>query len=68
MDYTRSMQKVLVDGIKFHPDGDDCWVLVLPEKERPYCAILADAPTDERAIQLSEKFAGLVQQWRDEGE
>jgi mannose-1-phosphate guanylyltransferase/phosphomannomutase len=68
MDYTRTMPKILVDGIKFHPDGNDAWVLVLPEKDRPYCSIVADAPTDTEAQDLSEKFAGLVQQWREEGE
>ena len=65
MDHSRSMRKVLIDGIKFYPqNGNDSWVLVLPEKERPYCAVLADAPTEREAKALSEKYAALVEEWR----
>jgi mannose-1-phosphate guanylyltransferase/phosphomannomutase len=67
MDHSRTMPKILVDGIKFHPDGNESWVLVLPEKERPYCSIIVDAPDETQAVELSEKYAGLVQQWREEG-
>lgn len=67
MEHTRDMPKVLVDGIKFHPDGSGAWVLVLPDKERPYCSIIADAPDEQQATELSERYAELVQRWREEG-
>jgi mannose-1-phosphate guanylyltransferase/phosphomannomutase len=69
MDYSRDMQKVLIDGIKFYPQNDGgAWVLVLPEKERPYCSVLVDAKTDKEAEELSEEFAGMVEAWRRAGE
>jgi mannose-1-phosphate guanylyltransferase/phosphomannomutase len=66
MDHSHSMKKILIDGIKFYPqDGNASWVLVLPEKERPYCAVLADAPTEPEAKSLSEQYAHLVEEWRE---
>ncbi|MDP4200007.1 MAG: sugar phosphate nucleotidyltransferase [Bacteroidota bacterium] len=68
MDHAHSMKKVLIDGIKFYPDFGDSWVLVLPDKERPYCSVLADARTEHAAKDLARKYAGLVEQWRGSGE
>ncbi len=66
MDHAHGMKQVLIDGIKFYPDGNvNAWVLVLPEKERPYCSILTDAPTTEAANKLSVKYAALVEEWRE---
>ncbi len=69
MDYSRDMKKVLIDGIKFYPHNDgEAWVLVLPEKERPYCTILVDATTQLEAEELSKEYAGRVEEWRKAGE
>ena len=69
MDHAHSMKKMLIDGIKFYPDhSSNTWVLILPEKERPYCSILADAETEKEAKDLSVKYAGLVEKWRKDGD
>src|SRR5439155_14710664 len=69
MDHSRDMKKVLIDGIKFYPhDGNQSWVLVLPEKEQPYCSVLVDAKSDREAQRLSEEYAALVEAWRLDGE
>lgn len=68
MGHAHSMKKVLIDGIKFYPDGDHSWILLLPEKERPYCSIIADAESEKDAKELSTKYAGLVEKWRESDE
>ncbi len=69
MDYSRDMKKVLIDGIKFYPRNDgESWVLVLPEKERPYCTVIADAGSQHEAEAISNQFAELVEEWRKNGE
>ena len=73
MDYSKSMKKVLIDGIKFYPsaardgngsDGNGAWVLVLPEKERPYCTVLIDAASQQTADALASEYAEKVEEWR----
>ncbi|HEY3876822.1 MAG TPA: sugar phosphate nucleotidyltransferase [Candidatus Kapabacteria bacterium] len=79
MDHSRSMKKVLLDGIKFYPHGkaardgeatrngkpkNGAWVLVLPEKERPYCGVTVDAATQSEADALVQEYAGKVEEWR----
>ncbi|HET6510996.1 MAG TPA: sugar phosphate nucleotidyltransferase [Candidatus Kapabacteria bacterium] len=65
MDHSRTMKTILVDGIKMYPDGDSgAWVLVLPEKERPYCEVLVDAPTRDAAEALADSYAKQVYEWR----
>ncbi len=68
MDHSQHMKKVLIDGIKFYPHHDGAWVLVLPDKERPYCTVLTDAATQEEADALSKEYAMLVEAWRKAGE
>ena len=66
MDHAHDMKRVLIDGIKFYPtEGDPSWVLVLPDKERPYCSILADGRDEAAANSLSAKYAGMVEGWRE---
>ncbi len=68
MDHSRDMKKVLVDGIKFYPhDGTNAWVLVIPEKERPYCTVLTDAREEREATKLAEEYADLVEEWKKAG-
>lgn len=65
MEHSKSMKTILVDGIKMYPNGDGgAWVLVLPEKERPYCEVLVDAPTEDAAEQLADTYAKRVYEWR----
>jgi hypothetical protein len=65
MDHSRDMKKLLIDGIRFYPKPEvNEWVLVLPEKERPYCEILVDAMTEGDADVLADDYAKRVFVWR----
>jgi mannose-1-phosphate guanylyltransferase/phosphomannomutase len=69
MDHSHRMKRLLIDGIKFYPKKkSEAWVLVLPEKERPYCTVLTDAATQPEAESLAKEYAGLVEEWRTAGE
>ncbi len=68
MDHSAKMRKVLIDGIKFYPKkNSEAWVLILPEKERPYCSVLTDAATQPEADALAKEYAELVEGWRKSG-
>ncbi|HET9136199.1 MAG TPA: hypothetical protein VFO76_06145, partial [Candidatus Kapabacteria bacterium] len=65
VEHTKGMERLLVDGIRFYPStGSDSFVLVIPEKDRPYCEVLTDANTEHEAEQLAEQYGGLVTEWR----
>lgn len=65
MEHTKSMDRTLVDGIRFSPiAGNSAWVLIIPEKERPYCEILTDADSKETAEVLAEEYSAQVYEWR----
>ncbi len=65
MEHTKSMDRILVDGIRFSPiSGNSAWVLIIPEKERPYCEILTDADSKETAEVLAEEYSAQVYEWR----
>ena len=68
MDHSRDMRKILIDGIKFYPRADsDSWVLIIPEKDRPYCTVLADARDEKEATALADEYASYVEAWRKAG-
>jgi len=68
MEHTKAMQRTLVDGIRFSPIGkDSAWVLIIPEKERPYCEILTDANSKETAEVLAEEYSAQIYEWRKNG-
>jgi mannose-1-phosphate guanylyltransferase/phosphomannomutase len=65
MEHTKSMHRTLVDGIRFTPmEKNSAWVLIIPEKERPYCEILTDADSKETAEVLAEEYSAQVYEWR----
>lgn len=65
MEHTKSMERTLVDGIRFSPiENNSAWVLIIPEKERPYCEILTDADSKETAEVLAEEYSSQVYEWR----
>lgn len=63
MDHARGMEKVLVDGIKFYLDKN-AWVLVIPDKERPYCDVVAESEDAKRSNEMAEQYAKYVFDWR----
>jgi hypothetical protein len=42
----------------------NAWVLIIPERERPYCEVLTDADSQEQAEALAETYSAYVQEWR----
>ncbi len=69
MDHSHAMKRFLIDGIKFYPKKkSEAWVLILPEKERPYCSVLTDAATQPEADALAKEYAEMVEGWRRAGE
>ncbi len=65
MEHSKTMRPILIDGIKFYPKkSDDTWVLILPEKERPYCEVLVDAADKKKADTVAKEYAGMVEEWR----
>lgn len=68
MEHSKSMKTMLVDGIKMYPHGDSGpWVLVLPEKERPYCEVVVDADSRDGAEELADEYSRFVFEWRENG-
>ncbi|MGI5915448.1 MAG: sugar phosphate nucleotidyltransferase [Anaerolineae bacterium] len=49
-----------IDGVKINL-GDDEWVLVLPDADRPLFHIAVQAPSDERAQELLNRYERIVQ-------
>ncbi len=69
MEYSHEMKRFLIDGIMFYPKtNSEAWVLILPEKERPYCTVLTDAATQPEADALATEYAEIVEGWRMNGE
>lgn len=64
MEYTDGMERQLVDGVKvFHGQNS---VLLLPDRERAVFHVLGEADAEGEARQLADRYAVLVQNWRDE--
>ncbi len=65
VEHSKSMPQLLVDGIRFSPiPGSDAWVLIIPEKERPYCEVFSDASSPEVAEAIAEQYAQFVFEWK----
>ncbi len=65
VEHTKSMPRILIDGIRFQPVSTaDAFVLVIPEKDRPYCEIFVDAGTATDAEQLADRYSEMVTEWR----
>ncbi len=53
-----------IDGVKVNL-GDGEWVLVLPDADNPLFHIYAEAPTEERADSLVERYQRIVESFQD---
>ncbi len=63
MEYSESMDRQLVDGIKIFEAGKS--VLLVPDRERAVFHVLAEADTAEDAWRFGESYVSLVEHWRD---
>lgn len=64
MNYSESMERELVDGVKFFTDNSS--ILVLPDREKASFLVLAESDEPENAVELAKKYCTLVQKWRDD--
>jgi mannose-1-phosphate guanylyltransferase / phosphomannomutase len=55
----RDREVDLLDGIKIFEDGG--WAQVLPDPAEPLVHVYAEAPTQEEAEQLEERYIALVE-------
>ena len=66
MEETEKENRQLVDGVKVWKDERD-WALVIPHSHKPYFVVTVEAKSADRAQQLDQEYARLVEKWRDEG-
>jgi len=64
MEHSEGMQRQLVEGVKVF-DGNTC-ALLLPSKERPIFTVYGEADDYETAVSLCNKYANLVEKWKEE--
>jgi mannose-1-phosphate guanylyltransferase/phosphomannomutase len=64
MNYSDSMDRELVDGVKIFFGNSS--VLVLPDREKASFLVLSESNEPENAVELTKRYCSLVQQWRDD--
>lgn len=64
MEYSETMDRQLVDGIKIFENGMS--VLLVPDRERAVFHVMAEAHTADDAHRYGESYVALVERWRDE--
>jgi mannose-1-phosphate guanylyltransferase/phosphomannomutase len=55
----------LIDGVKINL-GDDEWVLVWPDADRPLFHVITEAPSTERAYEVLNRYERIVQSLQNE--
>ena len=64
MEYSENMDRQLVEGVKIFKGNDS--VLLLPSKELGSFQVIAEADTEENAIEAAKEYSALVEKWRDD--
>jgi mannose-1-phosphate guanylyltransferase/phosphomannomutase len=65
MEETESERRELVDGVKLWKNEHE-WVLIIPHSHKPYFVVTAEADGATAAAALADRYAALVEGWRDE--
>ena len=61
---TKEERVELVDGIKvFHGDS---WAIVVPDGDRPLFHVNAEAPTEEQAHELAQRYIDMIRSWQEQ--
>ncbi|MFW5782505.1 MAG: sugar phosphate nucleotidyltransferase [Candidatus Muiribacteriaceae bacterium] len=63
MDSCRDEELVLIDGVKIMFSEDE-WVLLIPDSEKPFFNIFAEAKTEAKSRELAEKYRDMVVKWK----
>jgi mannose-1-phosphate guanylyltransferase/phosphomannomutase len=67
IEFARNKKVELVDGVKIFLD-DKTWVLFLPDPDRAYFHVWAEAPAAARAKNILQDYTGKVRSWQQEKE
>ncbi len=59
--YSEDMNRELIDGVKIFQN--DAWVLVLPDREKAFYHVLADAQNEAKAKKLVKEFEQRILEW-----
>ena len=60
---TKEERVELMDGIKIFHNG--AWVIVIPDEDRPFFHVNAEAPTESTAWELTQRYTELIRSWQD---
>lgn len=65
MEHSETMHRQLVEGVKILLDDTNS-VLLLPSKEKGSFVVYSESADYETSVNLANKYANLIMQWRDE--
>lgn len=63
-EYSENKTRLLEDGVKIYQN--DSWILILPDREKPFCHILTEANTENKAQKLLHSYQTLITNWIDQ--
>ncbi len=63
MEFAKDKETQLLDGVKILL-GNDEWVLVLPDPDRPFVNVWVESTSDKKAQDLLEKTVARVEEWK----
>jgi len=64
IDATKEERVELVDGVKIFRDGG--WVIVVPDSDRPFFHVNAEAPTERQARELAQNYIDQIRSWQEQ--
>jgi len=59
--YTANKPRIMIDGVKVLLD--DAWALVLPDRDKEFCHVIAEADSEKRVDEIINQYVGLVKMW-----
>ena len=63
MEYAKDKETHLLDGVKIML-GNDEWVLVLPDPDRPFVNVWVESTSEKKVTDLLEKTVTRVEEWK----
>jgi mannose-1-phosphate guanylyltransferase / phosphomannomutase len=65
MQDTEQERRQLVDGVKIWKSERE-WAMIIPHSDKPYFVVTVEAPDEDGADALLDRYSGYVAMWRDE--
>lgn len=60
-EYSENKDRMLIDGVKLFYDAD--WVLVIPDRDKPFFRVIVEAGTEKRTRALAERYKKKIERW-----